>query len=243
MQAQAQSNHRFDFKVESVQVTCSRCGKVGELISMFGIVPTVCTECALAAQAEQDAAAKRRRFEERMETSGIPPLPLQFPPVDAEVVKSTLEGGRGLYLWGPTGTGKTVMATHVARQFLERDVGNVYFVMARRLVLEAQSTYSPRSAVTPLEYADRLSRVSLLVVDDFGRQKASDDAKQIIFDVVDQRCKFMRKTVFTSEFSLSAIEKVMDAAFAGRIAESCAVVNLNGRNLRLPDMTNRGGQE
>lgn len=228
---------------EKLEFVCQCCGQNATGFSFFGHTPTLCQVCLETERLKQEAERRRIHLGEQIESSGVPLKSLAFTPERVDVVQKFLEGAQGLYVWGPTGRGKTVLAAHVAKEWLLAGKGSMRFLTANRLICEAQDTYRQNSSVSPLDYADRLSRLGLLVVDDIGRQKVTEDAKRILFEIVDQRTKTNRKTLFTSEKNLDAIAQLLDEAFVGRILESCDVLHFEGRNLRLPDMAGRGGQE
>lgn len=225
---------KFSDPPTEVDLTCKKCGKTTRGLSYWGSIPVYCGDCQKADEAERVAQERRERLATRFGASGIPARPLTFTPDRMDVVASILEGDRGLYVWGPTGRGKTVLISRIAKDFLEADKGSVKFITANRLVYEAQQTYSMGSSMAPLEYIDKMGRVALLAIDDLGRNKVSEDAKRILFEIMDERAKANRRTLITSEKSLEEMRNLLDEAFVGRIIETCEVLHVTGRDWRLP---------
>ena len=78
-----------------------------------------------------------------------------------------LEAGRGLWFYGPVGTGKTSLAVLVAKA--AKEAGRSYAVYpVPRLLAEIKRTYDRDSSDTYLGVFRRLCSVDLLVLDDLG---------------------------------------------------------------------------
>ena len=112
----------------------------------------------------EEAAAKRRRAYER---AGIEPRFMTAASPMAEGIAAKVEQGRGAYIRGPVGTGKTHLASAVARLLV--DGGTSVRVTDMLGVLAAiKGTYGGDG--TEDGVLSRLSRVGCLVLDDLGKR-------------------------------------------------------------------------
>lgn len=190
----------------------------------------------VAAQGDGPAPDRESMLRSRLARSGVPSLYLDVPP-SVNVVKR-VEDGRGLYLHGDVGVGKTWSACQICRAWAERG-REFLFRSSLDLLTAIRSTYEGREseAAVMREFAE----VPLLVVDDLGKEVPTAWALSKLFDIVNKRYESRLPTVFTSQYDpkrmgdLIARSGDRDVAYAivSRIIESCDVLPLNGENRRL----------
>ena len=143
------------------------------------------------------------------------------------------EGERDLYLCGSVGTGKTRLACTVLNEAWRAEERSVVFARVPRLLYQLQ----PHAAVETAETFERLTAARLLVLDDLGaeRDAATDYTRRTLLMLYEARHDAGRRTVWTSNKRPSAIGAFMgDDRLASRIAGRCRVVELAGRDWRLP---------
>lgn len=142
---------------------------------------------------------------------------------------------RGLYLVGPTGTGKTHLAVAIAREIIAARGGDsVIFDRADRLITDLQDTYgSGRTG----EYLDRRERVPVYFLDDLGSEKATDDSLRLLYGLLNAREG--RATVITSNLAPGDLgERFRDSEAWARIASRLGSMNfrtvrVSGRDRRF----------
>lgn len=124
--------------------------------------------------------------------------------------------GRSLLFYGNVGTGKTRLATSIVKGW--NGVG--YYTTAREYTRLIRSTYSPGSTVTEQDVVDRFTDYSILVIDEIGKQFATDNERYAIFDIINARYNEMKPTVLVSNMSLEDIEEFLGKATVDRIKEN-----------------------
>src|SRR5258708_20177995 len=82
--------------------------------------------------------------------------------------------GRGLFLDGAPGVGKTHLAVAVLKAIVEKSAARALFSATRDLLRAIRSTYDPSIRTTELEVLRPVMTVDLLVLDDLGPEETSD---------------------------------------------------------------------
>jgi len=92
----------------------------------------------------------------------------------------------GLYLHGPTGTGKTQALASIARALIRSGYPEkrIVFDRARAFITTVQDRYSGGSVD---EVIDRRRNAGVWLLDDVGTEKLTPDAFRIIEDILDHR--------------------------------------------------------
>ncbi len=135
---------------------------------------------------------------------------------------------QGLFIYGPFGTGKSGLA--IAGLRLWDDVK--LFVKVPMLLDEIRATYGERSEHRESELLDTVNNVPLLVLDDIGAERPTEWVREKLFTIIDHRHDENLDTVFTSNLSIEELAEHIGERTVWRIVEMCAVVKLDGPNLR-----------
>lgn len=126
-----------------------------------------------------------------------------------------------LLLSGANGRGKTGLAVGAMRSLAERGVG-CSFVLVPDLLDGIRTTYGTRENFDASydQLMSDLRTVSLLVLDDLGKEKASDWATEKLFQVIGGRHANLKRTIVTTNLGLKGIsQRLGDPATAQRIHE------------------------
>ena len=133
---------------------------------------------------------------------------------------------RGFFLLGAPGTGKTHLTVAALRRQAERGLRRARFVNVPLLLdrLRSAQRYTDSAAVEEFEYLRDECR--LVVLDDFGKERATDWATERLYVLVESRYSQLLPTVATSNRTLTELEEYGYGAMVSRLQETCRVVSL-----------------
>lgn len=147
-----------------------------------------------------------------------------------------LEKNQGLLLFGPVGTGKTYMAACIANSLMEQ----LYTVRVTSLVKVIQQARTLRDDDDT--FFKKLNRAKLLVIDDFGAERNTEYATEIVYNVIDSRYREKKPMIVTTNLTLSQMQDCPDVRLGriyDRIFETCYPVEFTGKSLRLKTAAER----
>lgn len=193
---------------------CLKCPK-----TLTGGNVALCTECDAAVAEELKAREARDRAESlsrRMNESGLPreyrngsrtvhSIPMSG--ADALSACQMLgQGVRGLYLYGTAGSYKTTAAA----AWLATEIkggGSGRYVFVPDLLTDLYAVYAGNGG-SRADIVDRLALARHLVLDDLGKEKASEHAAGVIFEILDGRYRNYRQgdwMIVTSNYPLNEL--------------------------------------
>jgi DNA replication protein DnaC len=144
---------------------------------------------------------------------------------------ANLDGGRGLWLFGDVGTGKTTLAMLVARSALEAG-RSVAIYSLPRLLNEIRRTYDEGADSAYLTLLDRLAEVDLLHVDDLGAERSSPWVLEQLYAIVNARYEAERSMVITTNLDRDALVEQIGERTVSRLEETCEVIPVHGVDRR-----------
>ena len=147
-------------------------------------------------------------------------------------IDERLDEGRGLWLVGDVGTGKTTLAMLVSKAAAEAG-RTVAIYSLPRLLARIRRTYDAESGEDSyLEFFERLTSVDLLHIDDLGAQKSSDWVLEQLYALVDERYEAERSMVVTSNLGYDELREQIGPRVVSRLTEMCQELPLYGEDLR-----------
>lgn len=199
---------------------------------------------------EREAEARRRaalaakeeavRREKTLSRAGIPrrywAAEADRPEFAEYIASFAGNGGAGLYIHGGVGAGKTHAASAMARLFAEAGY-DVAFTTAKGMLERVKATFDEGGTEAAVA---RYAKCDVLVLDDLGKEDATEWSVGTVFSVLDARYEDMRPTIVTSNYAPGALadrlarrgERVTAEAIASRISQTCRPVHLGGRDRR-----------
>jgi DNA replication protein DnaC len=144
-----------------------------------------------------------------------------------------LTEGKGLWLTGPPGTGKTTLAMLVSKAALERGFSVAIYSLPKLLARIRRTYDSDRHEEPYLEFFERLTSVDLLHVDDLGVEKRSDWVLEQLYALVNERYEAQRSVVVTTNLEVAELEDQIGQRTVSRLSEMCEAVPLFGEDRRF----------
>jgi DNA replication protein DnaC len=139
----------------------------------------------------------------------------------AAAVSERLDAGRGLWLMGDVGTGKTSLAMLVSKSALEAG-RTVAIYSLPRLLARIRRTYDADAGEDSyLDFFERLTSVDLLHIDDLGAEKSSDWVLEQLYAIVDERYEAERSIVVTTNLDQAKLEAQIGPRTVSRLLEIC----------------------
>jgi DNA replication protein DnaC len=223
--------------------TCQRCGHRVEVFTLelpMGLGPrTFTSECPCererrAAVARERAAGEHReRVRACFRQSGIgrrheaasfenfvtSPATAAVVEVCRAFVAAFPQGGKGLTLSGPAGTGKTHLAVAVTHALIDRGV-SALIVNVPMLLLTFRGTFSGDRPERFDRMLDLLCRCEHLVLDDLGRERSTEWAQETLYLVVNARYQECLATSLTTNLSPAELRARLGEPILDRLAET-----------------------
>ena len=153
-----------------------------------------------------------------------PPITDMPQPVVDEVrryvhhVQARLDEGRGLWLVGDVGTGKTTLAMLVAKAALDAGRSVAIYSLPRLLNLIREAIGSEGGK---LDFLDRLSAVDLLHIDDLGAENTTEWVLEQLYSIVNARYEAERAIVATTNLMPDRLSEQIGERLVSRLVEIC----------------------
>jgi DNA replication protein DnaC len=132
-----------------------------------------------------------------------------------------LPGGRGLWLTGGTGTGKTTLAMLVSKAALDRGHSVAIYSLPKLLARIRRTYDSEPGGDSYLSFFERLTSVDLLHLDDLGVEKRSDWVLEQLYAVVNERYEAQRSILVTTNLNEPELIEQIGERTVSRLLEMC----------------------
>lgn len=141
---------------------------------------------------------------------------------------------RWLLLYGDCGTGKSFAAACILNELIDRGYSARFATVSR---IEKELFDAENKAYI----LDKLSRVDILCIDDFGAERGTEYMQQIVFDLIDTRSKSGKPCIITTNLSSRdfSYPKRFDAKrIYSRILEHAITLEVGGSDRRVTSFLN-----
>jgi DNA replication protein DnaC len=147
-------------------------------------------------------------------------------------LEQRLEAGRGLWLFGDTGTGKTTLAMLISKAALERGHSVAIYSLPKLLARIRRTYDSEPGGDSYLSFFERLTSVDLLHIDDLGAEKRSDWVLEQLYSLINERYEAQRSVLVTTNLPHEELEEQIGARTVSRLTQICDEVPLYGSDRR-----------
>jgi DNA replication protein DnaC len=148
-------------------------------------------------------------------------------------IGTNLDKGRGLWLFGDVGTGKTSLAMLVSKAALEAGRSVAIYSMPR-LLSDIKETYEDRSERSYMQLFERLVGVDLLHIDDLGAEKRTDWVLEQLYSIINERWQEQRSIIVTTNLiDVDDLREQIGPRTVSRLHEMCDLIPIMGRDRRM----------
>ncbi|CAN5913261.1 hypothetical protein BH23ACT11_BH23ACT11_17840 [soil metagenome] len=141
------------------------------------------------------------------------------------------EAGKGLYLCGDVGTGKTHLAVAVMNELMTKQRVPSLFVTVPELLDNLRGAYNEPGRDLD-EWMAAVKNADLLLLDDLGSERVTEWVQERIFVVVNHRYREVLPTIFTSNVGPKDLATKLGDRTASRVIAMCDWVSLEGEDYR-----------
>jgi DNA replication protein DnaC len=149
-----------------------------------------------------------------------------------EELDERLDAGRGLWLFGDTGTGKTTLAMLISKTALELGRSVAIYSLPKLLARIRRTYDSAPGGDSYLQFFERLTSVDLLHIDDLGAEKRSDWVLEQLYALVNERYEAQRSMLISTNLPHDQLEEQIGSRTVSRLNQICDEVPLFGDDRR-----------
>lgn len=150
-----------------------------------------------------------------------------------------VDNAENLIFFGPSGTGKTHLAAAITYSLLERGVKACWF----STTLLVQSLQQAKAEYKLKAMLDRLSRFDLLVLDDIGYVKKSEQETCVLFELIANRYETGSLLITAnqpfSDWDGLFPDKIMAVAAIDRLVHHATIIRVHEESHRAREARNR----
>jgi len=221
---------------------CSSKGYLVAFEELDGRIYQVYIKCAKLKMEEQ-----KIRYARNIRTSGLPKnyLDKTFDNFDVGMnekaikrIKEYLQNkewrdGKGLYLTGTVGCGKTHLASAIVHELAKQNVYTL-FVFVPDFLDELRSMFDDTKQDTERENPFELAKIStVLILDDLGTEKVTEWANEKLLQLINYRYNNNLATIITSNYAMQALKGRLGERIYSRVKGMCEEIVINGEDRRV----------
>jgi len=127
---------------------------------------------------------------------------------------------QNLFIFGPTGAGKTHLSVALAREVKSAKLYKMFNIL--------RALRSATEATQEQKIINALTNRPVVILDDLGSEKGTEYAWTVLYEIIDGRyMNLINGLIVTLNLSLNELaEKLGDDRIPSRLAEMCTILNL-----------------
>jgi DNA replication protein DnaC len=149
-----------------------------------------------------------------------------------ENLEERLRAGRGLWLFGDTGTGKTSLAMLISKAALEAGKTVAIYSLPKLLARIRRTYDSEPGGDSYISFFERLTSVDLLHIDDLGAEKRSDWVLEQLYALINERYEAERSVLITTNLPHPELEEQIGSRTVSRLTQICDEIEVRGEDRR-----------
>lgn len=154
----------------------------------------------------------------------------------AEHFDEYFRAGKGLFMAGSIGTGKTHLAAAISLSLLSNGVP-VIFRTAIDMFLDIKRSFT--GEISEIEVVNEYKNAHLLVIDDLGKERMTEWAAATLYGIINARYENMLPTIITTNFTNDDLlrslgdEPTRAQAILSRLMETSAYISMKWDDYRV----------
>ena len=140
---------------------------------------------------------------------------------------------RSLYLYGPTGVGKTFLTNCIAKELIESSHSVIYVSSIRLFELLADSTFKKNGSLEGKDLANNILDCDLLIIDDLGTEMVNSFTPASLFNCINERHLRRKSVIISTNLSLAELRQTYSERVFSRITSNYTLLKIYGDDLRL----------
>ena len=159
--------------------------------------------------------------------------------VAPEDISTIMEGKKGLFIFGKTGTGKTLYASALLLKVIKKHKLEDHSTITGRYVGGSEFFQEIRDTLDNPGFSSsdvlrKYEEVDVLILDEIGTEKPSDWVLQMLYLLINYRYEYLKPTIIVSNFGLKQLRKqLQDDRIPSRIEGMCKSKSFEGRDYRI----------
>lgn len=156
----------------------------------------------------------------------------------AERFDAMLKRNQGLLLYGPAGTGKTLLAASIANYLLNKGISVVITSFIKILKVMEDT----KDGVEANRLVENIVKCKLLIIDDLGAERNTSYALEKVYDIIDSRYRAELPIILTTNLSLMEMKQEEYCPYKriyDRIFEMCFPMEFVGLSWRKREANRR----
>lgn len=143
------------------------------------------------------------------------------------------ETRKGLYIYGPIGTGKTHIAFALKKKWDETSRYSADFWNTSELMQEIKDDFDRDNYSKTHRFEKMMDEKGVIFLDDIGSEKLTEWVLERFYLIINKKYNDMLPIIFTSNYSIEDLAARVGDRIASRIVEMCDIIKTDGEDRRI----------